>query len=215
MLYQHLNSENWRHIFIVGDLHGCREQLDEELRVRHFTPEVDLLISVGDLIDRGPDSPGCLALLKEPWFRCVRGNHEVMAINALNKGNHQQWISNGGEWFYHLKGVAMMEAKHGISRCRALPLILHLQLQEHIIVIAHADYPLQHYAWGAAVDEDKVVWSRSRIERLQQGKGQIITGAEAFYFGHTPLSAPLEAYNQHYIDTGAVFGNRLTLVQVQ
>ena len=215
MLYQYLNGENWRHIYIVGDLHGCRPLLDEQLLACHFNTYEDLLISVGDLIDRGPDSPACLALLNQPWFRSVRGNHEEMALNALQKGLHRQWTANGGDWFYALEGTAMIEAKHAIYRCRELPLILHVQLEDRIVVVAHADYPSSHYAWGAEVDEQKTVWSRSRIERNQKGKGQIITGADAFYFGHTPLSAPLHIWNQHYIDTGAVFGNRLTLVRVQ
>ncbi|WP_338556373.1 metallophosphoesterase [Erwinia sp. E_sp_B04_7] len=215
MLYQYLSGENWRHIYIVGDLHGCRALLDEQLLAWHFNTDEDLLISVGDLIDRGPDSPGCLALVNQPWFRSVRGNHEEMAINALSKGLHRQWIANGGDWFYALEGVEMIEAKHAINRCRELPLILHLQLEDRIVVVAHADYPSSHYAWGAEVDEQKTVWSRSRIERLQRGTGQTITGADAFYFGHTPLKDPLDAWNQHYIDTGAVFGNRLTMVQVQ
>ncbi|WP_158784858.1 metallophosphoesterase [Pantoea sp. BAV 3049] len=215
MMYQYLNGENWRHIFIVGDLHGCRRMLDEQLLAHHFDVEQDLLVSVGDLIDRGPDSPGCLALLNEPWFRSVRGNHEEMALNALSGGNHQQWMRNGGDWFYQLDGVRMIEAKHALNRCREMPLILHLLLEDQIVVVAHADYPGDHYAWGAEVDCAEVVWSRSRIESLQKGRGAAITGADAFYFGHTPLSAPLNAYNQHFIDTGAVFGNRLTLVQVQ
>lgn len=215
MVYQYLNGENWRHIFIVGDLHGCRRMLDEQLLAHHFDVEQDLLVSVGDLIDRGPDSPGCLALLNEPWFRSVRGNHEEMAMNALSEGDHQQWIRNGGDWFYQLDSVQMIEAKHAINRCREIPLILHLLLDDKIVVVAHADYPAAHYAWGAEVDYSEVVWSRSRIESLQKGRGAAITGADAFYFGHTPLSAPLSAWNQHFIDTGAVFGNRLTMVQVQ
>lgn len=215
MMYQYLNGENWRHIYIVGDLHGCRSQLDEQLFALHFDLSEDLLVSVGDLIDRGPDSPACLSLVEEPWFRCVRGNHEEMAINALNAGSHQQWMMNGGDWFYHLDGVAMMKAKHAINRCQRLPLVLHLQLGERTAVVAHADYPASHYAWGAQVDEAKVVWNRSRIESLQKGEGVAISGADDFYFGHTPLSSPLHAYNQHFIDTGAVFGNALTLVQVQ
>ncbi|MGB9096901.1 metallophosphoesterase [Erwinia sp.] len=215
MLYQYLNGESWRHIYLVGDLHGCRTLLDEQLKTRQFDTEKDLLISVGDLIDRGPDSPACLALLQEPWFRSVRGNHEEMAISALKCGLHKQWMFNGGDWFYQLKGVAMMEAKHAINRCRSLPLILHIQLEQRVVVVAHADYPAEHYAWEAEVNSNEVVWSRHRIEQLQKGKGQTITGADAFYFGHTPLSAPLEAYNQHYIDTGAVYGNRLTVVQIQ
>ncbi|KGT95745.1 serine/threonine protein phosphatase [Erwinia typographi] len=215
MLYQYLSGENWRNIYIVGDLHGCRQLLNEQLVALGFDTQEDLLISVGDLIDRGPDSQACLALLNEPWFRCVRGNHEEMALNALASGSHKQWMFNGGDWFYELEGVPMMEAKHALNRCRDLPLILHLQLEDRIIVIAHADYPAAHYAWGAEVDETQIVWSRSRIERLQKGKGQTITGADAFYFGHTPLTEPLVAYNQYYIDTGAVYGNRLTLVKVQ
>ncbi|MGE9549956.1 metallophosphoesterase [Erwinia amylovora] len=215
MMYQYLNGENWRHIFIVGDLHGCRRMLDEQLQAHHFDVEQDLLVSVGDLIDRGPDSPRCLALLNEPWFRCVRGNHEEMAISALNEGNHQRWLRNGGDWFYQLDSVRMIEAKHAINRCREIPLILQLLLDDKTVVVAHADYPAAHYAWGAEVDSSAVVWSRSRIEALQKGRGAAITGADAFYFGHTPLSAPLSVWNQHYIDTGAVFGNRLTMVQVQ
>lgn len=215
MLYHYLSGEEWRSIYIVGDLHGCRPLLNGQLAMQGFDSKTDLLIAVGDLIDRGPDSLGCLALLNEPWFRSVRGNHEEMALNALSCGSHKQWMFNGGNWFYQLKGESLQGAKHALNRCRDLPLILHLQLQDRIIVIAHADYPAAHYAWGAEVDENKIVWSRSRIARLQKGKGQAITGADAFYFGHTPLKEPLVAYNQHYIDTGAVFGNRLTMVKVQ
>lgn len=75
MLYQTVNTQMWRKIWVVGDLHGCRAQLDAQLQKRDFDKQQDLLLSVGDLIDRGPDSPGCLALMQEPWFRCVRGNH--------------------------------------------------------------------------------------------------------------------------------------------
>ncbi|KAB8313778.1 serine/threonine-protein phosphatase [Erwinia endophytica] len=215
MMYQYLNGENWRHIYIVGDLHGCRQLLDEQLLACRFDIDQDLLVAVGDLIDRGADSLGCLALLNEPWFRSVRGNHEEMALNAIGEGIHQQWLMNGGEWFYQLDGSRMIAAKHALNRCREMPLILHLLLDDKIVVVAHADYPATHYAWGAEVDSSAVVWSRSRIESLQKKQGAPIIGADAFYFGHTPLSTPLIAYNQHYIDTGAVFGNPLTVVQVQ
>lgn len=215
MVYQYLNGSAWRHIYIVGDIHGCLAMLHEELEAQRFDAGQDLLIAVGDLIDRGPDSPGCVALLNKPWFRSVRGNHEEMAIGALTRGDHQQWIGNGGDWFYKLEGMKMIEAKHALSRCRLMPLIIHLELENSVVVVAHADYPAERYAWEAAVDPFKVVWSRSRVEQVQQGKGKAISGADAFYFGHTPLSKPLSAANLHFIDTGAVFGNRLTMVQVQ
>lgn len=215
MIYQSLNGESWRHIYIVGDLHGCRQLLDERLREVNFDFSQDLLVAVGDLIDRGPDSLGCLTLLTEPWFRSVRGNHEEMAIAALTVGQHSAWIRNGGDWFYELSGPGMIEAKHALSQCRLLPLILHIVQGSRIVVVAHADYPAAVYAWGAVVDATDVVWSRTRLERLQNGTGAEIRGADAFYFGHTPLDTPLHAFNQHYIDTGAVFGHSLTLAQIQ
>lgn len=215
MNYQYLNGENWQKIWIVGDLHGCRSQLDTLLQAHDFDKQQDLLISVGDLIDRGPDSLGCLALLEEPWFRCVRGNHEEMALNALQGHESQLWEMNGGGWFWQLKGAEVITARHALNRLKEIPLILHLQLEEWIVVIAHADYPAEHYAWEQAVNWHDVVWSRRRIDGLQQGRRDTIPGADAFYFGHTPLQHRLDVDNLHYIDTGAVFGNHLTLVQVQ
>jgi serine/threonine protein phosphatase 1 len=215
MNYQYLNGENWQKIWIVGDLHGCRSQLDTLLQAHDFDKQQDLLISVGDLIDRGPDSLGCLALLEEPWFRCVRGNHEEMALNALQGHESQLWEMNGGGWFWQLNGAEVITARHALNRLKEIPLILHLQLEERIVVIAHADYPAEHYAWEQAVNWHDVVWSRRRIDGLQQGRRDTIPGADAFYFGHTPLQHRLDVDNLHYIDTGAVFGNYLTLVQVQ
>ncbi|MCZ4058269.1 metallophosphoesterase [Pantoea sp. LMR881] len=215
MNYQYLNGENWQRIWIVGDLHGCRSQLDALLTTHDFDRQQDLLISVGDLIDRGPDSLGCLQLIEEPWFRCVRGNHEDMALRALRCHESQLWIMNGGEWFWQLKGTELIAARHALKRLNDVPLILHLQLEDRTVIIAHADYPAEHYAWEQPVNWHDVVWSRKRIDGFQQGKRGTIQGADAFYFGHTPLHKPLDINNLHYIDTGAVFGNYLTLVQVQ
>ena len=215
MVYQYLDGENWRHIYIVGDLHGCRALLDRQLLEARFDTQQDLLISVGDLIDRGPDSPGCLRLLAEPWFRSVRGNHEEMALLALQQQQERLWQMNGGDWFWRLKGEQRTEAQHYLMQCQALPLILHLAQEERIVAIAHADYPATRYAFEQPVDEYQVVWGRERIHRLQRGEGEMIAGVDAFYFGHTPLKQPLSGWNQHYIDTGAVFGNRLTLVKIQ
>ncbi len=75
-IYQRIEAKNWRHVWVVGDIHGCFSMLMKRLRECQFDPQQDLLVSVGDLIDRGPDSLGCLALLRESWMTAVRGNHE-------------------------------------------------------------------------------------------------------------------------------------------
>ena len=215
MCYHVLNGAKWRRIWVVGDLHGCRRELDLLLEQHKFDPQQDLLISVGDIIDRGPDSLGCLALLQEPWFRCVRGNHEEMALSALQGQEMALWQMNGGDWSFRLRGAALIAARHALRRCRELPVILHLQLGERIIVIAHADYPAQEYALNKPLDWQQVVWSRQRLEGIESGEQAGIRGADAFYFGHTPLKQSLTIANLHYIDTGAVFGNHLTLLQLK
>ena len=60
-----------------------------------------------------------------------------------------------------------------------------------------------------------MIWNRERVSDAQDGIVREITGAHLFIFGHTPARQPLKYANQMYIDTGAVFGGRLTLLQVQ
>ena len=127
-MYQRINGSDWRNIWLMGDLHGCFALLMNRLRQLRFDPWADLLISVGDLIDRGPQSADCLGLLRCRWFRAVRGNHEQMALEALESGDMRLWQMNGGDWFFRLRGEALIAARHALQRCRELPLILHLQL---------------------------------------------------------------------------------------
>ena len=66
--------------FIVGDLHGCANMLLVLLDHVHFDHATDRVFSVGDLVDRGPDSEGCLGLLEHQWFHAVLGNHDAMLM---------------------------------------------------------------------------------------------------------------------------------------
>jgi len=96
--------------YVIGDLHGCRDLLPPLLDAIHFDPNHDRLFSVGDLIDRGPDSMACLQLLAEPWFYAVQGNHEQMLleffqrylndrrIENLDDYNDTGFLWNGGDW---------------------------------------------------------------------------------------------------------------------
>jgi bis(5'-nucleosyl)-tetraphosphatase (symmetrical) len=65
-----------RRVF-VGDVQGCREPLERLLTAVGFRPRVDRLLPVGDLVNKGPDSPGTLALLMELGAEPVLGNHDL------------------------------------------------------------------------------------------------------------------------------------------
>ena len=95
--------------FVVGDLHGHRAALESLLKDACFDPFRDRVFSVGDLVDRGPDSFQTLRLLQEPWFFAVRGNHEDMLLDfALGGRNYgpptwdHPFLHNGGQWFLEM-----------------------------------------------------------------------------------------------------------------
>jgi serine/threonine protein phosphatase 1 len=96
--------------YVVGDLHGCYDLLESLLGAVSFDKTKDRLFSVGDLIDRGPNSLRCLELLFEPWFFAVQGNHELMLLDFfipyLNEGKLERFedledngfLEYGGKW---------------------------------------------------------------------------------------------------------------------
>ena len=69
--------------FVVADLHGCLDLFWRLLRHVGFNPELDRVYSTGDLTDRGPNSWGCLRLLKMPWFFSALGNHDALLLSHL------------------------------------------------------------------------------------------------------------------------------------
>ncbi|HID8742304.1 TPA: protein-serine/threonine phosphatase [Enterobacter mori] len=212
-MYQKIEGDRWRHVWVVSDIHGCYQWLMDALKRRHFNPYEDLLISVGDIIDRGPDCEKCLQLMDEKWFRAVRGNHEQMALDAIENNDFALWMSNGGIWFSALEDKR--NALRLLNACRDLPHIIEITCANGLNVIAHADYPAAEYVWNKPVSAQRVLWDRDRLMGFMVGKGQGIQGADHFWFGHTPLDKRYDFNNLHYIDTGAVFDGFLTLVQLQ
>ncbi|WP_277268385.1 metallophosphoesterase [Pantoea septica] len=214
-LYQAVNGNKYRHIWAVGDLHGCHRLLMNRLDEVGFKPSCDLLISVGDLIDRGPDNAECLELLQMPWFRAVRGNHEQMAIDGLGAGDVANWMANGGDWYFRQDLDKEILTRALMELVKHLPHVIELQTRDRRVVIAHADYPAAHYAFGQQLSNHQVIWNRDRISDALDGKSTSITGADLFVFGHSPVNRPARFSNQLYIDTGAVFCGNLTLIQLQ
>jgi serine/threonine protein phosphatase 1 len=77
------NKEIKGKLYAVGDIHGCYNLLMSRLKEIGFDFENDLLVAVGDLVDRGTQNIECIELLSKPWFTSVRGNHEDLCIGGL------------------------------------------------------------------------------------------------------------------------------------
>lgn len=214
-IYQKINGDEYRSVWAVGDLHGCYTNLMNRLDAVGFDPAQDLLVSVGDLIDRGAENVECLELLTMPWFKAVRGNHEQMMLDGLSEhGNVAHWMSNGGSWFFNLDYDKGRLANALLFKVAELPLIIELSKGGKKFVICHADYPGFEYEYGKEVDPEQVIWNRERVSCAMDGHVKAIPGADLFIFGHTPARTPLRYANQLYIDTGAVFTGNLTLINL-
>ena len=214
-MYLSLDGQNWRHIWVVSDIHGCYQLLIQHLKRQKFDPARGGGGGGGALSDRGPESLKCLQLINEKWFCAVRGNHEQMALDAIESQAYALWLMNGGVWFAQLPEERKAHALALFNLCDTLPWVIDITCQSGLNVIVHADYPAAHYERGLPVDKHRLLWDRSRITDLMAGKEEGISGADHFWFGHTPLEKRIDFANLHYIDTGAVFGGTLTLAQLQ
>lgn len=99
--HKHFDANTVGKDYIVGDLHGCYSELITALEQIGFNFVKDRLFSVGDLVDRGPQSKECAELIYEPWFHAIQGNHEALmygAIINLCMEDHLIWLRNGGLW---------------------------------------------------------------------------------------------------------------------
>jgi hypothetical protein len=126
--------------FIVGDLHGCFDELGRLLLHVKFDPMKDRLFSTGDLIDRGPRSQDCLGLLTKKWFYAVLGNHEDLALNKIKMLENGENHSLKAEEVVYLKSLAKY-----VPYILELPLIYEI---EHLLLgkvyVVHSEILPEH-----------------------------------------------------------------------
>lgn len=222
--------------FIVGDLHGQLAELQRQMSVVGFDTKRDRLFSVGDLVDRGPDSMGCVDLLDEPWFHAVRGNHEQDLIDyAANRDPDllAKLRRDGAEWV-----VPCLDEIDDIARrFDEMPFAIEIATRDGLVGIIHADIPsakgwgeLRQCLRGKNCDEsDLQTLIRSRVVirdvkamRAESyddetiGQMYSVDGLSRLYSGHTSVEEPVRVGNRVWIDTGIGWleNGRLTLEQI-
>lgn len=193
----------------VGDIHGHFSRLQKVLDAVGFDGERDRLFSVGDLVDRGPESDDVIDWLRKPWFHAVCGNHDDYAVR-LTKGNpvdQDNYRQNGGGWFLDLPPARQQEIGAALA---GLPVAMEVETVDGTIGIVHADCPLPD--WQSLRDileypptrriltetEDGCMWSRVRIGDTDLSG---VHGIRAVVVGHTPLHQPVALGNVYHIDT--------------
>lgn len=213
---------------VVGDLHGHRSLFEEELDRLRFDPSCDRVLSVGDLIDRGPESLATLSLIEEPWFHAVLGNHELMLLNFLHcygsrLHSRKSYPTGGGEWISEAISKNRKAVARLAERIATLPLSIHVE-GEVPFNVTHGDLPsMDSVRDGSSHDEticmhkaDYVTSSRDKISaalkmdrmslRFAQRSVQIsqtpLAEIPITYAGHSPVRDVTVHNSFVYIDQG-------------
>lgn len=186
--------------FVVGDLHGCFDLLDRLLEHVRFDPACDRLFSVGDLVDRGPDSLRCVEFLTSTWFHAVKGNHETLLLeffeSYLADGTMDDWgrfpqsdvALNGGGWVeacYLPHEQRMTDVFDGLlARLRGLPLIWVVGQGNERFHVLHAELIRPGHR-----REYCKVWLDADIDRWLAGAPIDRVTREELVWGRTLLNA--------------------------
>ncbi len=197
--------------FIIGDIHGCFDQLEEALAHFDFDPARDRAFSVGDLIDRGPLSSAALEWLEKPWFHTCLGNHEeMMLLSVTDPTQELAWLLfNGGEWWLALDTATREQF---IAAFAEVPLALEIETAMGWLGVVHADVPaamswpdfVQALAAGDPQVRQTALWGRDRAEGFVSAP---VEGIDRVVCGHTiSLDRRIHVVgNVWFIDTGAFF----------
>jgi serine/threonine protein phosphatase 1 len=217
-------------VYVIGDIHGRLDLLDQLIEA--IRRDVDkhgndsLTVTLGDYIDRGPNSRGVIErLLADPFpgrFIALKGNHEALLETFLDEpAIGSQWRQLGGLETLHSFGVPVGSLMVGRNYDQAAEQLRNALSQEHRRFLASLRTSLfidRYFLCHAGVrpgvplerqDEEDLLWIRDEFLNSRIDFGKIVV------HGHTPVEEPEVLSNRINIDTGAFATGRLTCVVLE
>ncbi|MGW5772624.1 polynucleotide kinase-phosphatase [Streptomyces longwoodensis] len=209
---------------IIGDIHGCASELEALLGKLGYVDGVHpggrTAVFVGDLVDRGPDSPGVLrrvmAMVKSGNALCVPGNHENKYGRHL-KGRKVQHTHGLAETVAQMAG----ESEEFVAEVREFidSLVSHYVLDGGRLVVCHAGLPEKYHGRTSGRVRSHALYGETTGETDEFGLpvrypwAEDYRGRAAVVYGHTPVPEATWLNNTICLDTGAVFGGKLTALR--
>jgi hypothetical protein len=195
---------------IVGDVHGCREELEDLLEESGWE-DGDQLALVGDLVAKGPDSLGVVRLVRSLGGRVVRGNHDQHCLtwwDAKRAGKKPPKLRPA-----HQKVVDELEDEDW-EWLAALP--LWLELPEHDALVVHAgllpELPLEDQDPYDLMNMRSILKDGSASRSYEEGTpwAKRWPGPRLVVFGHDAVRGLQNRPHAIGLDTGCVYGGWLT-----
>ncbi len=215
---------------VIGDVHGCHRELVELLRSMGYSVSSDGLeavppdgrraVFVGDFVDRGPETPQALRLVMEMAERgfaiCLPGNHDIKLVRKL-KGRNVQITHGLGESLEQLKA----EPEEFTEQAREFldKLVSHVVLDSGKLVVAHAGMKESYQGRSSGRVRDFALFGETTGETDEFGLpvrsewAADYRGRASVVYGHTPVAEAEWLNNTINIDTGCVFGGKLTALR--
>ncbi|MFI9773221.1 polynucleotide kinase-phosphatase [Streptomyces sp. NPDC051956] len=209
---------------IIGDVHGCAFELETLLTRLGYTdgvhPEGRTAVFVGDLVDRGPDSPGVLrrvmSMVKSGHALCVPGNHENKFGRYLKgrKVQHTHGLAETVEQFAGESEEFTQEVAEFVDG-----LVSHYVLDGGKLVVCHAGLPEKYHGRTSGRVRSHALYGDTTGETDEFGLpvrypwAEDYRGSAAVVYGHTPVPQATWLNNTICLDTGAVFGGKLTALR--
>lgn len=188
---------------MVGDIHGCYDELVDLLDAVKFGGN-DRLISVGDLITKGPKSREVLdRFMSEPNFSAVIGNHDL-ALRRRWNGEKFKLKDSQKPTHKELK----KDKKHYVAYLNSLPFLI--DLGAHLVV--HAGLRPE-VALHSQTTEDMTELRSLGADRASRNGTpwyEVYDGEKVVLFGHWPAAEPRRGRKAIGLDTGCVYGHQLT-----
>ncbi|WP_328982278.1 polynucleotide kinase-phosphatase [Streptomyces mirabilis] len=209
---------------IIGDIHGCASELETLLGKLGYVdgahPQGRTAVFVGDLVDRGPDTPGVLrramSMVAAGDALCVPGNHENKLGRYL-KGRKVQHPHGLAETIEQLDGES--EEFHARVREFVDGLVSHYVLDGGRLVVCHAGLPEKYHGRTSGRVRSHALYGDTTGETDEFGLpvrypwAEDYRGRAAVVYGHTPVPTATWLNNTICLDTGAVFGGKLTALR--
>lgn len=211
---------------IVGDVHGCHRELLTLLgklgyRIENETARHPdrILVFVGDLIDRGPDSPAVLRLVmnsvKAGTAFCVPGNHDVKLLRHLN--GRKVTLNHGLDLTVAQLVKDPIDPRDLSDFLQGL--VSHLVFDDGKLVVAHAGIKEEMIGRGSGAIREMCLYGETTGENDELGLPVRLDwaadyrGGSQIVYGHTPVGEPRWLNRTVNIDTGCVFGGDLTALR--
>ncbi|WP_405589006.1 polynucleotide kinase-phosphatase [Streptomyces sp. NBC_01190] len=212
---------------IIGDVHGCRSELETLLAKLGYQdgvhPAGRTAVFVGDLVDRGPDSPGVLrrvmGMVEAGAALCVPGNHENKLGRYL-KGRSVQHTHGLAETIEQLAAEDERDPEFRARVGRFVEgLVSHYVLDGGRLVVCHAGLPEKYHGRTSGRVRSHALYGDTTGETDEFGLpvrypwAEDYRGRAAVVYGHTPVPTTSWINNTICLDTGAVFGGRMTALR--